>query len=127
MSPIPGVNSGKRPAYSLGNSGEREGFRGTKYTRSSADRIEDALSKIGKFTDVAICDRKDRIDRDEMYKVENCQNIVSAMDIPVDWKVEIDSYLTEDTNLGQRIIFMRYDAAGRYAYVARHMRKKGEA
>ncbi|XP_071908817.1 uncharacterized protein [Coffea arabica] len=127
VSPIPGGTSGKRPASSLGNSGEREGSRGTKSTRSSADRLEDALSKIGNFTDVARTDRKDRIDRDETYKVENCQDIVSAMDIPVDWKVEIDSYLAEDENLGQRIIFMRYDAAGRYAYVARHMRKKGEA
>ena len=62
-----------------------------------------------------------------MYKVEHYQNIVSKMDIPFDWKVKIDLYLNEDTNLGQRIIFMRFDDARQYAYVARHMIKKGEA
>ena len=64
------------------------------------DRIENALSKIGNFTDVAICDWKDHMDRDETYKVEHCQNIVSNMDVPVEWKVETDSSLTKDANLG---------------------------
>ena len=68
---VPGVVGGKRPISSLRTSGELEGTRGSKSTKSSTS-LEDAVSKIGHYTELALEDRRSRMEFESLYSVIQC-------------------------------------------------------
>lgn len=121
------IGRGKRPATSHGASGEPEGSRSMKSPRSSGERFDDAISKLNSFSSCALEDRQSRRQRDCQFSVEVAQDIVNGMALPDEWKLEACFFFAERGNEGQRVIFIRFDDAQRYAYITRLMRQKGIA
>ena len=124
--PVPGAVGGKRSASSLGTSGEPEGSRGSKSTRSSTG-LEDAISKIGNYTDFVLEDRRSRSEFDSLYGIMQCQDVITSMDIPDEWRLEACDHYAKYENEGARIIFLRASAADRYGYILKLMKLKGLA
>ncbi|XP_071902510.1 uncharacterized protein [Coffea arabica] len=124
--PVPGAVGGKRSASSLGTSGEPEGSRGSKSTRSSTG-LEDAISKIGNYTDFVLDDRRSRSEFDSVYGIMQCQDVITSMEIPDAWRLEANCHYAKYENEGEKIIFLRASAADRYGYILKLMKEKGLA
>ena len=124
--PVPGAVGGKRSASSLGTSGEPEGTRGSKSTRSSTG-LEDAISKIGNYSDVVLEDRRSRMEFESLYSVIQCQDVINTMDIPPEWRIHANCHYANYEKEGERVIFLRASATDQYGYILKLMKEKGLA
>ena len=117
--PVPGVAPGKPPASSLGTTGDREGSRGAKSTRSSSDRerLDDAISKISHITTTSYEFNQNRYEEEAEYSVPVVQDMVKNMQLPKSVKLKATMYFAERRNAGQRCAFVRFDDAERYDYI----------
>nr|XP_027063947.1 uncharacterized protein LOC113690309 [Coffea arabica]XP_027063948.1 uncharacterized protein LOC113690309 [Coffea arabica]XP_027063949.1 uncharacterized protein LOC113690309 [Coffea arabica]XP_027063950.1 uncharacterized protein LOC113690309 [Coffea arabica]XP_027063951.1 uncharacterized protein LOC113690309 [Coffea arabica]XP_027063952.1 uncharacterized protein LOC113690309 [Coffea arabica]XP_027063953.1 uncharacterized protein LOC113690309 [Coffea arabica]XP_027063954.1 uncharacterized p len=124
--PVPGAVGGKRSASSLGTSGEPEGTRGSKLTRSSTG-LEDAISKIGNYSEVVLEDRRSRMEFEFLYSVIQCQDVIDTMEIPDNWRIHANCHYANSDREEERVILLRASAADRYGYILKLMQEKGLA
>ena len=124
--PVPGAVGGKRSASSLGTSGEPEGTRGSKLTRSSTG-LEDAISKIGNYSEVVLEDRRSRMEFESLYNVIQCQDMINTTEIPSEWRIHANYHYANNEKKCERVIFLRASATNRYGYIVKLMQEKGLA
>ncbi|XP_071906720.1 uncharacterized protein [Coffea arabica] len=124
--PVPGAVGGKRPVSSLGTSGELKGTRGSKSIRSSTG-FEDAISKIGNYSKLALEDRRGKMEFESLYIVIQCQEATTRMEILDLWRIHANYHYVNSDREGERVVFLRSSDSNRFGYVFKLVQEKGLA
>mgnify|MGYP004715990031 FL=1 len=64
---------------------------------------------------------------ESLYSVMQCQDVISTMEIPQDWRIHANCHYANSDRESERIIFLRASAAERYDYILKLMKEKGMA
>ncbi|XP_071904586.1 uncharacterized protein [Coffea arabica] len=114
--PVPGAAGGKRPVSSLGTSGEPKGTRGSKPIRSSTG-LEDAISKIGNYSKLALEDRRSKMEFESLYIVIQYQEAITRMEILDLWRIHANCHYANSDREGERVVFLRSSDSNPFGYI----------
>lgn len=116
----------KQPGSSLGTSRKPEGTRRSKYSWSSTG-LEDAISKIGNYSELVLENRHSRMEFESLYSIIQCQDAIKQMEIPDLWRIHANCHYANQNREDERVMFLRSINSDRFGYILKIMQDKGLA